>query len=133
MNNLYFKDRYSGGTLRVGFRFGRYMADDSLYVGMDYFDEEHKEWEAYSVLTVCLSDQTLQNRRNCAFLNTNDEVSPDQVDWLVSNGFGKRTGYIGTSGFCVYPEFRFNSEAMRPYAIDDAEWRRWCAPPSEES
>lgn len=126
MNHLYYKDRYSGGILRVCFRFGRYMANDSLYVEMCYFNEEDKQWEPYATLTVCLPDEMPADLWNCAFLNTNGEVDSTIAMWLISNGFARKTGDVGVSGFCTFPEFRFDLQAMRPYAMFDAEWLKWC-------
>lgn len=35
------------------------------------------------------------------------------LDFLESNGFGKRTPFTVSSGYCVYPIFRFDEKKIR--------------------
>jgi hypothetical protein len=74
--------------------------------------------EPYTVVTVNLPG--CDRRAGCQFVDTNNN-GDDILDWLESNGFGKRTGNYGRSGFCAYPEFNFYAgETFREYkAIND--------------
>lgn len=61
--------------------------------------------EPYGVITINLPELPLLDR-DCAFVDENN--FPDIGDWLVLNDIAEPTGRIAQSGFCHYPEFRFN-------------------------
>ncbi len=65
---------------------------------------EDESLELYTDVTVNLPECT--RSAGCQFINTNNN-GEDIVDWLENNQFGKRTGKIGESGYCTYPEFNF--------------------------
>ncbi len=88
-----------------------------IYLGLLYLcggDLGH-----YMDVTVNLPD--CNRRAGCQFIDTNNN-GEDILDWLEENGFGKRTGNCGRSGYCAYPEFNFYAgEAFHKYkASQDA-------------
>lgn len=60
--------------------------------------------ELYTNVTVNLPECT--RSAGCQFIDTNNNKE-EILDWLEEYRLGKRTGRIGTSGFCTYPEFNF--------------------------
>lgn len=62
--------------------------------------------EVFSILTTNLPDQKLSNKKNCAFVDTNNNEFAEQ--FIQENNLGEPTGLIGYSGFCFYPEYRFD-------------------------
>ena len=66
--------------------------------------------ESWSMLTVNVPTEELSDE-NCAFINTNNNGN-DIVFWLMENGLGSPTARWAHSGFCDYPEFRFNMEML---------------------
>jgi hypothetical protein len=46
---------------------------------------------------------------SCAYVDSNNH--PTIVDWLKTNNIAEPTGMIAHSGFCEYPEMRFNFES----------------------
>jgi hypothetical protein len=64
--------------------------------------------EPWGILTINLDKRA----NDCAFIDTNDN-GEDIIDWIVSNDLGALTGEIGYSGFCCYPEVRFNLGKVR--------------------
>mgnify|MGYP003296156186 CR=1 FL=1 len=42
----------------------------------------------------------------CAFIDTNN-MGDEICDWLEQNNIGTFTNNFGFSGFCMYPEFKF--------------------------
>ena len=66
--------------------------------------------EPWSMLTVNVPDTELSDK-NCAFIDTNNNGN-DIVFWLMENGLGSPTARWAYSGFCSYPEFRFNMELL---------------------
>lgn len=76
-----------------------------------YFTEENENM--FGVITVNLEDDDPSNER-CAFIDTNN-WEDNVCDWLETNGFGKQTGRLAISGFCVYPEFEFNEQVIERY------------------
>ena len=94
-------------TLR--FQIGMYDFDKSLAVQAFSQSEDCADyWEPYGTITVCLSVGCADN---CAFVDTNNLPSIDAV--LEKAGVAKRTGRMQQSGFCVYPEMRFNTNILK--------------------
>lgn len=70
-----------------------------------------------NVVTVNIDDELdieqLTNEQ-CAFIDINN-MGEDICVWLEENEFGKFTGNVGFSGFCVYPEFEFDKQVIERY------------------
>lgn len=93
----------------VTFRLDNYSENGNLYVGMITWEEG---WpEPWSDLTVNLS---VKCAKDCAFIDTNNN-SDRIVEWLITNKLATLTGRIQQSGFCVYPEMKFNMVELRKY------------------
>lgn len=103
-------ERY-GQILKLEVRPGYYPYNRALLVGL------YEDWESYGALT-CNLDKSLE--RNCAYIDVNN-MGEDLVEVLEKSGFGKRTGRKCRSGFVLYPEFRFNEEALRECTNDNYE------------
>lgn len=73
-------------------------------IAMSLYSIDEDEVELYVDVTVNLP----QCKRNagCQFIDTNNN-GEDIIGWLEQNKFGERTGNVGASGFCTYPEFNF--------------------------
>lgn len=84
------------------YEFNGRLAIDLLYVNRD--DPEHPYIEPWCDVTVNLPFSPVD--KNCGYLDTNN--SPYILDWLTENELGELTGRTAGSGFCVYPEFRFD-------------------------
>ena len=63
-------------------------------------------------LTVNIGDTRFYSE-NCGFVDTNN--FPDGIALIEQLGIGKPTGIIGYSGFCSYPLYEFNLEAIEKY------------------
>ena len=68
--------------------------------------------EPFCDITVNLPREELSGE-NCAFVDTND--APFLPAFLEENGLAEPTGMMGFSGFCAYPEYRFNMETVRKH------------------
>lgn len=86
-----------------------YLSDNSLAITMTTWEEGYAEpWDSLTVnLEVDLED-------NCAFIDTNNNGG-DIIDWLIKNNLGELTGRVKKSGFCSYPEFKFDLGAVEKY------------------
>ena len=74
---------------------------------------EDGEVEPYATLTVNLDgiDHEMQDGKALAFVDTNnygDWVEP----FIRDNDLAKPEGYIGQSGFCLYPLYRWDTAAF---------------------
>lgn len=52
-----------------------------------------------------------------AYIDTNN--SPGMENFLQKNNLAEPTGYVGRSGMCVYPMYRFNKEALMEAAPEE--------------
>lgn len=104
---LIWKDLITG-EIPVSFCTSTYLNNGNLYVGLETVIEGFAEhWCDVTVNTddVCDSD--------CGFIDTNN--NPDIDSWLIENGIAVPTGNWAVSGFCMFPEFRFNMERVLEY------------------
>lgn len=102
-DDLYFEEH------KISFDIDKYSYTNNLYVGMICWDNEYPEpWGDLTVNLDCECDE------NCSYIDTNDNGN-DIVDWLIENNLGELTGRKESSGFCTYPEFRFNIEELKKY------------------
>ena len=77
----------------------------SMYTNEDGFPEP------WSTLTVNLG---VKCKENCAFIDVNNN-GMEIIDWLVDNNLGRVLPREKISGFCIYPEFEFDMEAIAKY------------------
>lgn len=100
------------------FELANYAENASLYVGLITNEEGYPEpWQN---LTVNLNESR-RCKPNCAYIDTNNN-GDEIIRWLIDNGLGDMTGRIGISGFCFYPEFEFNMEALMEHVVSDERW-----------
>lgn len=100
------------------FELNNYLDNGSLYVGLLTNEEGYPEpWQN---LTVNL-DASRWCKPNCAYIDTNNN-GDEIIDWLEKNGLGHETGRIAASGWCFYPEFEFNMEALKKHVASDDRW-----------
>lgn len=102
---------------QMHFVLDNYAENGNLYVGLYAYDEEFKQIIPWQNLTVNLSIPCKPNR---AFIDTNNNGN-EIINWLEQNGLGFATGKLMPSGFCIYPEFEFNMEALMPHVLKDNE------------
>ena len=81
-----------------------YMTNDNLAVVL-----ENKEFE--DVLTVNLAESPTDNQ--CAFIDTNNVKYAEK--FLQDNKIAQPTGRYAMSGFCTYPEYRFDMSKLKDY------------------
>lgn len=67
--------------------------------------------EPWSDLTVNLG---IKCKENCAFIDVNNNGN-EIMAWLYKNRLGVPTGEIYPSGFCYYPEFKFDMDELMKY------------------
>ena len=67
----------------------------------------------FATLTVNLPDS--QHNAECQYVDTNN--CPWAEQFIEEYNLGAFTGYYGFSGFCMYPEYRFNIEELKKYAL----------------
>lgn len=82
-----------------------YIADNSLYIGIENYDEG-----PIATLTVCLD---ACNNEDESFVDTNNFLEGPKL--IESLGIGKPTGKFESSGFCVYPQYKFDLAKIAEY------------------
>ena len=93
----------------ITFNLDHYAENGNLYVGMICHDEGYSE--SWSNLTVNLS---VKCDSNCAFIDVNNN-GQEILLWLIKNSLGDLTGRMQPSGFCLFPEFKFNMPELLKY------------------
>ena len=66
----------------------------------------------FAVLTVNISDA---HREGCQYVDTNN--CPWAEQFIHDYNLGEPTGNYGMSGFCFYPEYKFNIEEIEKYKM----------------
>jgi len=106
MDKIMLNTRF-GTTIPVTFRKSNYVDNNNLYIGIVCWDEGFPE--PWSDLTVNL--WWFKCDEDCALIDTNNN-GEQIIDWLIENNIAVPTGRKEISGFCVYPEVRFNKEFL---------------------
>jgi hypothetical protein len=76
-------------------------------IAVELFDLKDKE--PFACITVNLPDY--RNASECAFIDTNNCEWAEE--FLVKNKIATPTGVIGFSGFCSYPEYKFDLSKLQ--------------------
>jgi hypothetical protein len=98
-----------GADHPIAFRLDHYADNRNLYVGMITWEDGWEE--PWSDLTVNLDVKCAED---CAFIDTNNNGEKILL-WLIQNNLGDLTGRMQPSGFCLFPEFKFNMEELMKY------------------
>ena len=101
-----FKVRSFGKEYDVTVNVNKYV-DGGLALTMDYMDEDYHCMMPFATLTVNLGEKLAKNQ---AYVDTNN--CPWAEGFIEKYGLGKETGRIGMSGFCFYPLYEFDMEAI---------------------
>lgn len=78
-----------------------------------YCLDEDGDVEPYATLTVNLNgiDHEMQDDKALAFVDTNN-CGEWAIPFLAGNGLAGPAGYLGMSGHCTYPLYRWNTTAF---------------------
>jgi len=98
-----------GSNHKVTFETSRYCQNGNLCVKLLCWDDGYPE--PWSNLTVNLG---IALPSNMAFIDTNNNGEAI-IDWLEKHNIGQLTGRVQTSGWCSYPEFKFNMDKIKQY------------------
>lgn len=98
-----------GAVHPMTFKTSNYADNGNLYVGLIVHEEEYAV--PWSDVTVNLG---VKCKENCAFIDTNNNGT-EIIEWLMTHQLGRLTGRMETSGFCVYPEFKFDMKVLSKY------------------
>lgn len=116
---LNFKCPWTGEVLPAEITESKYVfkRQNRLYLGLLTEDEDFGFMSPYCDITVNLPDEPLSGE-NCGFVDTNN--APFLPDWLEENGLAEPTGMFGFSGWCAYPEYRFNMDEIHKHMGEEA-------------
>lgn len=90
-----------------------YAYGNSLGIALNTYEQGYPE--PWSTLTVNFNHSFLEP--NCAFIDTNNN-GDEIIDWLLENQLGELTGKYERSGYCSYPEFRFDMKRLQEVGTD---------------
>lgn len=113
MKTLTYKNPW-GTEYQVLFEIGNYQNNNRLFVGLFCYDKDYEDFAPYGGITTNIAWPV--SRENCSFVDTNN-MGKNIVSWLEENGFAKRTGVIGESGFCSYPEMEFDLNKIKEFEL----------------
>ena len=83
-------------------------------MALELLFQSDDDLEPYSNLTVNISSVPLGP--DCAYVDTNNLPSAEAM--IKQYNLGKPTGRIGCSGYCTYPEYRFDMEKVAKYCVN---------------
>lgn len=68
-----------------------------------------ESYDPYAILTVNLTSSPISGP-DCAYVDTNN--LPEAEKFIKARGLGEPTGMMAASGFCTYPEYKFNLDKL---------------------
>ena len=96
------------GTIHpITLEVNHYVDNGNLAIEMVTWEEGYAE--PWSRLTTNLGDKL---ESDCAYVDTNNN-GEDITSWIEQNGLGIPTGRIGYSGWCEYPEYKFDLDVIK--------------------
>ena len=100
-----------GGDYEVAFVIASYIGE-KLAIAIEYYDSEYHALMPYATLTVNLAGEKCE--KDCAFVDTNN-LGEKILRWIADNNLGAPTGRYASSGYCAYPEVKFNMDEVRKH------------------
>lgn len=95
-----------GSVIPISLSKSTYEYNGSLAIAMTSYSEGYAEpWDN---LTVCLDQQP--SNACCAFVKSDEWHK--YPEFLERNAIAVPTGVIATSGYNIYPEYRFSAEVL---------------------
>lgn len=90
-----------------------YVDNNRIALGL-LFQESDGSWQPYANLTVNLVNETIPLETEdiaYGFLDTNNY--PDSEDFVTKHQLGEKTSFVGHSGYCTYPLYRFDKKRIQ--------------------
>lgn len=72
-----------------------------------------EDGERFASISVNIPEEMLTDEKACCFIDTNN--CPWAPAFLEKYELAEFTGNIGFSGFCVYPEYRFDLTKLKEF------------------
>lgn len=101
-----------GGLHETCLEVSSYMYGGGLYMSVQ--ERCDGDIEPYADLTVNLPGFPCE--KYCAFVDTNNFSQAESL--IRKYKLGKPTGRLGQSGYCTYPEYKFDMNEVRKYCIN---------------
>jgi hypothetical protein len=101
-----------GTTYDTCVEVGSYLCGGGLYLSLQ--DRCEDGLEPFADITVNLPEY--RPAADCAFVDTNNLGQAEQL--IAEYKLGRPTGRFARSGYCTYPEYRFDMEKVREYCIN---------------
>lgn len=98
---------------------GTYAFGGGLFLQL-YEVHKNGEMEPYSNLTVNLPG--LGESGSNAYIDINN--FPEAEALISEYGLGKPTGKVGHSGYCIYPEYKFDLSKAEKYCLNPEELKK---------
>lgn len=115
LKNPYVTDEYEQTMIPVWFYMEQYCEpENEKRMFLELVCNEYGYFEPWCHVTVNLPEYRLTDE-NCGFLDTNN--APYIIDFLIENKLGELTGRTARSGFCTYPEFRFDMQKITEHIL----------------
>ena len=109
---------YMKHTSPWGHVFDTCILKDSYAMGgslaLELYDTEEGEPQPYASITVNIPGY--EHEENCAFVDVNN--FPESLNLISEYKLGEPTGLMGVSGFCTYPEYRFDMKEIDKYLLN---------------
>ncbi len=101
-----------GTTYDTCIEVGNYLCGGGLYLSLQ--DRCEEGLEPFADMTVNLPEY--RPTADCAFVDTNNLGQAEQL--IAEYKLGKPTGRFVQSGYCAYPEYRFDMKKIKEYCIN---------------
>ena len=104
----------TGPATPVTVRYTRYSSNDTLAVQLI---KAEKPWSVHATITVNLDGNPfgMDSRQDGRFAYVDTNNCPWAERFLEENKIARRTGIFAPSGYCVYPLYEINLDAIYEY------------------
>lgn len=104
----------TGPATPVTVRYTKYSSNNTLAVQLIHTKEP---WSVHATITVNLDGNPfgMDSRQDGRFAYVDTNNCPWAEQFLEENKIARRTGIFAPSGYCVYPLYEFNPDAIYEY------------------
>lgn len=106
------------GDTEVTLYMQQYVNNGRIFLGLAYWEDGG--YEPFGNITVNINAPVPDY---CGYLDTNNMEGVEK--FMVDHKLGEFTGFMGKSGYCEYPLYRFNADRLRELCPEQmAEYER---------
>jgi hypothetical protein len=103
----------------MSFYLAKYKIDNSIYIGINFYNEEYEQFELWNDLTIYLDSTNTNDILKDNEIYINNDLSNELKNKLIELGFIKLLNKKVYQGFGEYEKAKINIDKIKEYTIKE--------------